>query len=114
MATNPHGLDQGEAAEAFAAVLAAEQAAEQAVAACVDRADQRLALARQEAAALRAHALALSERWTLAQARRSAAYADAIEMQIAALTAPDAEATRDPRPHQAAARVADELIGDQN
>lgn len=117
MARTTHGPDQGEAAEAFAAILTAERAAESAVAACRDAAERRLADAHSVAATQRERSMALLERWEQARQRQTAAYAAEVAEQVTRLgeplgDVPDLLLELSPELAAAVARLADELIGD--
>lgn len=112
MASQEELADRGEAAAAFESVLAAERAAEEAVAACRDEAARRLAAAREQAHALSIEVDARAQKWRTRSAARVAAQVADIEQQAARAAGPVIlDATAGARIAAAVARLADELTG---
>lgn len=112
MARREELAERGEAAAAFESVLAAERAAEDAVAACREEAAQRLATAHRQAQALNAEADARAQEWRIRSTARIAALVDGIDKQAARANDPMVlDASMQARLAAAVARLADELTG---
>ncbi|MBI2305857.1 MAG: hypothetical protein HYU78_01010 [Rhodocyclales bacterium] len=117
MATNRPGAKNEGAGEhavdaAFAEVMAAEQAAEAAVAACREQAERRLAEARAEVGALAERSVQRYREWCARQAAGQARALAALAAETRAAAQPvalDDEARQ--RLEQAVERLADELCG---